>query len=379
MGQTSPLGCMKVHLLGLPHLAPQQSNSWCAYTIRTVDFSTMLTRADVDVVFYGVGETDAEATEYISLVTEAERQAAWPGYEPRRDTFNQFDPNLPGWQEFNRRAADEIAQRAQPGDILAITMGTSHQPVWNALQGDARLTGVSMTVVEVGIGYSGVWAPYRVYESRAWQHFLAARGSDDIRPYDEVIPRAWLADQFPAGPGGDYLLFVGRLMGRKGPQVAAETAKRLGLPLKVAGQGARSWSKSLIVCEDGTELRGDVEYLGVLGPKERAEVMGGAMAILTPTQYFEPLGGVSIEAQFTGTPAIVSRHGGLPENIIEGQTGFACDLLRDYAAAVESAARLDRGFVREHALATWSADAIAPRWLAYFEKLKTLEGAGWYS
>ncbi len=107
--------------------------------------------------------------------------------------------------------------------------------------------------------------------------------------------------------------------------------------------------------------------------------MGEALAILTPTQYFEPLGGVSIEAQLTGTPAIVSRWGGLPENVVEGETGFACDLLRDYVRAIEAAPSLDRVAVREHALATWSTGAVVPRFAAYFDRLATLWGDGWYS
>lgn len=366
---------MTVHLLGLPHLAPLRSNSWCAYTVRTIDFSTMLHRAGVEVCFYGVGETDADATEYISLATEDERHGWWPGYVPVRDTFNSFDPNLPGWVEFNKRSASAIRERAKPGDILAITMGYSHKPVAEALSDLALLP------VETGIGYSGVWAPYRVFESDAWRHFMAAKDSrDDMRAYDETIPRAWLASDFPEGKGdGGYVLYVGRLTARKGPHVAADAARRLGIPLKVAGQGARSWSRTLVVCEDGTELRGDVEYLGVLGPKERAEVMGGALAILTPTQYFEPLGGVSIEAQLCGSPAIVSNWGGLPANVVEGETGFACDLLRDYVSAVERAASLDRRHIREHALATWSTEALAPRWLAYLDRLSTLFGDGWYA
>jgi glycosyltransferase involved in cell wall biosynthesis len=372
-----------IHILGMPFSETIADWSHCAFTQRTTDFATMLTRAGLDVRLYAGEHNDAEVTEHIALMTSEERKSLWPDYEPKRDIFNSFDPALLGWAEFNARAAAEIAKRAKSGDILAITMGTSHKPVWDALQADESLAGVSMAVVEVGIGYSGVWAPHRVFESRAWQSYLAARApTDDVRPYDTVIPRAWLAEDFPAGKGdGGYLLFVGRLYARKGPQVAAEVAKRLGLPLWVAGQGMGSVTEGQITCTDGTVLDGDVHYLGVLDPVERAKVMGAATAILVPTQYFEPLGGVSIEAQLTGTPAIVSNWGGLPENVVEGQTGFACDLLRDYTAAVEKAAGLDRGFVREHALATWSTEALAPKWLAYFDRLSTLSGdrGGWYA
>ncbi len=41
-------------------------------------------------------------------------------------------------------------------------------------------------------------------------------------------------EQFPEGKGdGGYLLFVGRLGGMKGEQVAVEMSKRTGIPLKI--------------------------------------------------------------------------------------------------------------------------------------------------
>ena len=67
-------------------------------------------------------------------------------------------------------------------------------------------------------------------------------------------------------------------MDRKGPHIA-QACRRLGAKLLVAGQGAAFWSRDRIVCEDGTLLEGDVEYLGVLGPQERARLMGGAIAL----------------------------------------------------------------------------------------------------
>lgn len=361
-----------IHLLGLPHSEPTNDWEHCAYTARTRDFGTLLARAELPVTLYNAGRSDSEAPS-VQILTSGQRRALWPSYEPTRDVFNEFDPGLPGWQAFNSLAAAAIRERMTPGDILGLTMGTSQRAVAEALP--------ELLPVEVGIGYSGVWAPYRVFESRAWRDFMAARDvRDDMRAYDAVIPRGWLAEHFPAGSGkGGYLLFVGRLTARKGPQVAAEAAKRLGLPLWVAGQGAAEVTEGQITCTDGTILDGDVHYLGVLGPAERAEVMGEATAILTPTQYFEPLGGVSIEAQFTGTPAIVSNWGGLPANVIDGRTGFVCDLLRDYVRAVERAADLDRGFVREHAVATWSVEALAPAWREYLDRLSTLAGEGWYS
>lgn len=345
-----------IHVLGMPHTAPTKAWSHCAFTDRTRVFAAMMP----DTILYPS--------------TPEERKHWWPDYDGTT-VFNDFNPNSLGWREFNARCTAEIRERVQSGDILAITMGLAQKPVADALAD----TGIM--VVEVGIGYSGVWAPYRVFESRAWMDFLAAKEPrDDMRAYDEVIPRAWETGDFPLGAGkGDYVLFVGRMMARKGPHIAAEAAKRAGVRIVFAGQGVASSEPGRIICDDGMVLEGDVEYAGIIDPEERAKLMGDAIAVLVPTQYFEPLGGVSIESQLTGTPAIVADYGGLVENVIEGETGFRCRMLRDYVRAIEQAPTLDRKHIREHAIATWSTDAIRPRFTAHLGRLQTLYDKGWYS
>lgn len=366
---------MKLHVIGFPHSETTSAFEHCAFTARTREFATMMTRAGWDVRLYAGEQNDAEVTEFVPVATAVDRAAWWPGYVPERDVFNDFAPESEGWQAFNARTAAAIRERAEPHDVVCLTMGLSQRAIAE------QLADLGLLVVETGIGYSGVWAPHRVFESHAWRHFLAAREPhDDARFFDTVIPRAYEPAAFPRGTGsGGYLLFVGRLIARKGPQIAAETARRLGMKLVVAGQGARSWSNQKIVLDDGLVIEGDLEYAGVVGPADRAELMGAAAAIITPTLYFEPFGGVSVEAQLTGTPAIVSDWGGLPENVVEAETGFACSTLADFTAAAISAASLNRERIREHALATWSLEAIAPRFDRYFRRLETLYGDGWYA
>lgn len=366
---------MNLHVLGMAHTETTSEFEHCAFTARTRDFATMMTRAGWDVRLYAGERNEAEVAEHIPLVSREEQRAWWPAYEPQRDVFNDFDPELEGWRTFNERAAAAIRERAEPRDVVCLTMGSTHRPVAEAI------ADLGLLAVETGIGYAGVWAPYRVFESWAWRNYLAAKEpTDDARLFDEVIPRAYDAAAFPAGGGASgYFLFVGRLMGRKGPQIAAEACRRLGAKLVVAGQGAVSWSRRKIVLADGTVLEGDVEFAGVVGARERAALMGEATAIFTPTLYFEPFGGVSVEAQLTGTPAIVSAWGGLPENVVRGWSGFHCSTLGDFVRAVENASYLDRRWIREHALATWSTDAIAPRFDRYFRRLETLYGDGWYA
>lgn len=369
---------MTVHLLGLAHTETTREFEFCAYTAKIRKLATMLTRLGVDVVLYAGEANEAEVAEHIPVVTRDEQRAWFPDWDPKVSPFavdRAWEPETPWWTTFTDRAVAAIRERAQPGDVLGITMGTSHQPIAD------RVRDIGMLEVETGIGYSGVWAPYRVYESWAWRHYLATKEpTDDVRFFDEVIPNYFEPEAFPAGRGdGGYFLFMGRLTRRKGPHIAAEACKRLGAKLIVAGQGAASVEPGRITCTDGTVIQGDVEYAGLVGPEERAQLMGGAIATFVPTTYLEPFGGVSVESQMTGTPAIVSDWGGLTENVVDGVTGYRCSMLRDFVGAAERASGLDRSAIREHAVATWSTDVLRYRYADYLGRLGTLFGEGWYA
>jgi glycosyltransferase involved in cell wall biosynthesis len=368
-----------IHVLGLPHTETTRDRfSFCAYTQKALKLAEMLTRRGHHVVLYAGAANDAQVSEHVPLVTRREQAAWFAGWDPAKsywDPPRAWETDTPWWTTFNERAVAAIRERAQPGDILSITMGSSHRPVADAV------ADLGVMAVETGVGYQGVWAPYRVFESWAWRHYLAAKApADDVRFYDEVIPNYFEPGAFPRGTGGGgYYLFIGRLVGRKGPQIAAEACQRLGAKLVVAGQGALSWNRELIVCGDGTQLRGDLEYVGLVGPEERAQLMGEAIATFVPTMYLEPFGGVAVESQLTGTPAITTDWGAFTETVEPGSSGYRCRTLAEFAAAAAAASSLDRDWIRDHAIVTWSTDAIAPRFEAYFARLATLWGAGWYA
>lgn len=358
-----------IHVLGLAHTEATRAFEFCAFTARTRVFASMMARAGHDVTLYGAGEAETDA-EFVSVASAEDQRRWWPDYDGSR-VFNDFDPGSVGWREFNARCVEAIQERASARDLLAITMGRTQRAV--------AQTGLMS--VEVGVGYSGVWAPYRVFESHAWRSFLAAREpTDAVNLYHAVIPRAWEAPEFPAGDGsGGYFAFVGRVIAAKGPRIAAEVCQRIGAKLLVAGQGVREARPGRVVAEDGTVLEGDVEYVGVVGPDERARLMGGAIATFAPTTYFEPLGGVAIESMLVGTPAITTDYGAFTETVAHGTTGYRCATLADFARAATLASALDRRAIREAALARWSTEAVVPQFTAYFDRLATLWEAGWYA
>lgn len=269
------------------------------------------------------------------------------------------DDDLPAWDPLNAEQAERINERAEPGDLLLIPFGVCQQTIASRLP--------HMRAVEYGIGYGGTFADFRVFESRAWQATVygsqqGAHGADG-RFYDAVIPNFFDPDDFPLGAGGDYLLYVGRLTERKGLQIVLETAERTGLPLVVAGAGEY-------------QLPEWVDYRGVVAGEEKAKLMGEARALLCPTLYLEPFGGVAVEAQMCGTPAISTDFGAFPETVEQGVSGFRCRRMDEFVSAVEQAGDLDREAIRARAVDRFSLDAVRPLYEDYFDHLSTLDGAG---
>ena len=127
--------------------------------------------------------------------------------------------------------------------------------------------------------------------------------------------------RFRAAPGTS-LAFLGRISPEKRVDRAIEIAKRVRMPLKIAGKVDR-------VDEDYFEsvvkplLRDPlVEYVGEIGEGVKGEFLGNAYALLFPIDWQEPFGLVMIEAMACGTPVIAYRRGSVPEVMEEGRTGF---------------------------------------------------------
>jgi glycosyltransferase involved in cell wall biosynthesis len=213
-----------------------------------------------------------------------------------------------------------------------------------------------------------VFSKYRVFESYAWMHSIYAGWKNpttaDGQFYDAVIPGYLEPEMFPLGDGkGDYYLFIGRLIDRKGYRIAQEVCERLGKRLILAGPG---------------EQIGYGEFVGSVDPTKRAELMGGAIATFAPTLYVEPFGNVVIESQACGTPTITTDWGAFTENNPHGVTGFRCRTLQEFMDAAQDVKTLDRAAIRERAVSLYNLDTIGAQYNDYFKRLLTLWGAGWY-
>jgi glycosyltransferase involved in cell wall biosynthesis len=93
---------------------------------------------------------------------------------------------------------------------------------------------------------------------------------------------------------------------------------------------------------DGTT----VEYIGSVGPDQRADVLGGALALLHLISFDEPFGLSLVESMACGTPVIAFDRGSMPEIIRHGVTGYIVDDIEGAINAVAAIKSIDRTHCR---------------------------------
>lgn len=362
---------MTVHLIApSPHSETTHRFDVDAFAAKCRRLGTMLTSQGYKVILYGGPENESDVFEHVSLVTREEQLNWFGNFDPMIDIFNTFDVDHPAWVAFNSRAILEIQKRVEPHDIIGLTMGLAHKPIADKFPDNL--------IVEVGIGYHGVFAPYRVFESHAWAHYRA--DPDDVRLFDTVIPNSYDENEFPLGSGqGGYHLFMGRFIKRKGVEIAVEATKHLGVELIMAGPGVISSEGNTYHGADLTVSGDHIKHIGSVTGPDKARLMGEAAVVWMPTTYLEPFGSVATESMTTGTPVIATDWGAFTETIAHGLSGFRCRTLRQFVEAGEAAKTLDRAAVRNYALSKYSTKVVAPQYDRYFKQLGTLYGDGWYS
>ena len=177
-------------------------------------------------------------------------------------------------------------------------------------------------------------------------------------------------DLYRAGPGGDYLVFLGRFSREKGLHKAVEIARASGKKLKVAGTFDRQQGD---YAEQVAALLRDplVEYIGEVDDRQKQDLFGNAYATLFPIEWPEPFGLVMIESLACGTPVIATPLGAVHEVVDHGRTGFIVNDVEEAVKALNQVPALKREECRLVFEQRFSSRAMAEGYLdAYLELTK---------
>lgn len=139
------------------------------------------------------------------------------------------------------------------------------------------------------------------------------------------------ATQVVASDKRKCLLFVGRLVLSKHPEIAVEASKKLNLPLKVVGTGIMQNDLS-------ASVPASVEFLGSVDDDQLRELYRQAKLVIFPAED-EDFGIVPVESLAAGTPVVTHYSGELRFTINDGLNGLHVQTLNhdDWVEAINKA------------------------------------------
>lgn len=111
---------------------------------------------------------------------------------------------------------------------------------------------------------------------------------------------------------GNYYLVVSRLIPYKRIDLAVEAFSRLGIPLKIVGDGR---GRAALESRAGP----NVQFVGKVAEQELAQLYLGCRAFVFPGE--EDFGIAPVEAQAAGRPVIAFAAGGALDTVVDGETG----------------------------------------------------------
>ncbi len=230
-----------------------------------------------------------------------------------------------------------------------------------------RLVDTPVVTTIHGFASDATLPVYLEYADRVRYVAISDADRHPALPYAATIHHGIDIESFDVGPGGDTLVFFGRIHPDKGTATAIAVAAQAGLPLVIAGiiQDREYFERWVEPHLDGER----VTYLGAVGPKRRQEVLGSARALLHLIEFDEPFGFSVVEAMACGTPVIAHSRGSMPEIIQPGVNGFLVGSIEEASDAVDDAVRLDRQAVRFSIEGRFGVARMVDDYLALYQRI----------
>jgi glycosyltransferase involved in cell wall biosynthesis len=171
-------------------------------------------------------------------------------------------------------------------------------------------------------------------------------------------------------PGGDRLVFLGRIHPDKGVHLAIEVARLSGLPLTIAG-----------IIQDRTYFReqvephlgGTIRYIGPVDVPGKNALFAEARALLHLNTIPERFGLVLAEANAAGVPVIAMDLGSCREVIEHGQTGFLVNNVHEAVRVLERLGEIDRRACRRRVQACFSIETMVEAYERVYQTIFELE------
>lgn len=163
----------------------------------------------------------------------------------------------------------------------------------------------------------------------------------------------------------DQLVHIAKIARYKAQHLAILAARKTGRRLLLAGNVEdplydRAVIRPLVWLSRGVQYVGEIEGT--------ADHLRDAAALVQTPRWFDAFPLVVLEALASATPVIALAAGGLPEQIVHGETGFLCNDLAELIEAFERLPEIRPENCRAYAEAHFSVERMGRDYLSLYER-----------
>lgn len=166
----------------------------------------------------------------------------------------------------------------------------------------------------------------------------------------------------------EFLLFVGRLCNDKGTAEAIDIAKKLDMPIKIAGKVDKN-DEPYFDKEIKPRLSyKKAEFVGEVNHDQKNDLYHKAIALVYPINFSEPFGLVMAEAMASGTPVMAFDKGSVRE-VLSDDTAVIGSSVDDLVKGFSQVEKLDRTACKKRVRDLFSVKTMVDSYEQLYERL----------
>jgi len=215
----------------------------------------------------------------------------------------------PAYKMLNREG---ICERCKHGNVLHLVR---HRCIHNSLPISGLIAVESLAHRAFGLyrkNLDKIITPSQFFRTKLIEWGWAPEKLVHIPNYVHV------SDYTPQFQPGRHYLYFGRLAPEKGVDTLILACARINAKLCIVGSGPYEATLRKLA----EPFTGNIEFLGYRAGEELKSLVGAARAIILPSQWYENAPMSILEAYAIGKIVIAANIGGIPEMILDGETGF---------------------------------------------------------